>query len=335
MALRIGIIGAGIMGADHATTLHRYVTGAGVEFVADVDLSRAEAATARIPGSRATDDALAVITDPDVDAVIVASHDSTHADLVAACVQAGKPVLCEKPLAPTLAECVRVVTAQRDAIGPDRAELISLGFMRRFDPGYVEMKAAIKTGDLGAPVVVHSIGRGVSSGPGTTSESSVTNSAIHDMDIVPWLLDAPVVEVSWHAPLASSLAAGFQDPQLMLLRTADGVLSTVEVFLNARYGYDIRCEVVCETGTLALTEPARVQRDSNLSRGIGYAKDWRPRFADAYRLEVQAWVDAIQAGIATPLATADDGLRAGAVADAVVTSMHEGGRTVAVAVPIY
>ena len=332
MTLKVGIIGAGIMGADHAATLHRSVSGAVVEFVADVDLARAQAAAEAAPGARATTDAMAVINDPEVDAVIIASHDSTHAELVIACMVARKPVLCEKPLAPTVAECVRVVAAERDAVGADGTSLISLGFMRRFDPGYVQIKAALKAGEIGKPLIVHSTGRGVSSAPDATDEFLVTGSAIHDLDIVPWLLDAPIVEVSWHAPRATTLAK-FQDPQIMLLRTADGALATVETFLNARYGYDIRCEVVGETGTLALTEPAPIQRDNDLHRGVRYAKDWRPRFAEAYRLELQAWIDAVTAGTVSPLAGGADGLRASAVADAVITSMHEGGRTVTVTVP--
>ncbi len=327
MAQRIGIIGAGIMGADHALTVHRYVSGATVEVVADLDEARAAAAAAAV-GARSTTDPLSVITDAAVDAVIIASHDSTHAALVRACLDAGKPVLCEKPLAPTLTECLDVVAAEKAVVG-DGPGLVSLGFMRRFDPGYVQMRDAVAAGDLGRPLIVHSIGRGVAA-PGADDEMLITGSAVHDFDIVPWLLGSPVVEVSWHAPAPTSLA-GFQDPQMMLLRTADGALSTVESFLNARYGYDIRCEVVCETGTLALAEPARIRRDQNLQTGIGYAADWRPRFADAYRLELQAWVDGLDAGTPTVLATAADGLQASAVATAVITSMREGGRTVRVA----
>ena len=116
----------------------------------------------------------------------------------------------------------------------------------------------------------------------------------------------------------------------MHLRTADGVLSTVETFLNSRYGYVMRCEVVGETGTVSLTEPARVVVESGLTRAIGYAADWRPRFADAYRLELQAWVDAVVAGSPSPLASARDGVAASAVAEAVISSMHEGGRVVKV-----
>ncbi len=276
-------------------------------------------------GAQASDDPYALIGDPEVDAVIIASDDATHPEFIRACVAAGKPVLCEKPLAPSLTEA----TALLVELG-ERSALVKVGFMRRFDPGYAVLKAAIQGRTMGEPVLVHSVGRGVSGGPGRTSENSVTNSAIHDLDIVPWLLDSPVVEVSWHAPRPAVAAlrqaeGAFQDPQLILLRTADRVLSTVDIFLNARYGYDVRCEVVGETGVASLAEPVKIITDSGLQRSTGYAADWRPRFADAYRLELQAWIDSLTGRDPGPLATAYDGLRASAVADAVITSMHNGG----------
>jgi len=327
MTVRIGIIGAGNMGADHASTLQRFVSGASVTLLADVDGARAAGVAAEL-GCRSTDDAEALVRDADVDAVLIASHDATHPAFIRACVAAGKPVLCEKPLAPTLDGSAALVAD----LGADAA-LVSLGFMRRFDPGYTALRAAIAARTMGAPVLLHSTGRGVSSAPGSTSASSITNSAVHDLDIVPWLLGSPVVEVSWHAPRSATGDTTFQDPQLVLLRTADGVLSTVETFLNARYGYDVRCEVVGESGTASLAEPVRLVQDGALQRASGYAADWRPRFAEAYRLELQAWVDALTRGTASPLASAHDGLVASAVADAVITSMHRGGTTVPVEVP--
>jgi len=329
----VGVVGAGIMGADHIDTLHRQVTGAAVTMVADLDLGRARDVAAALPDVRATDDGFALIGDPAVDAVVVASADATHADLAVAAVQAGKPVMCEKPLAPTLAECLRVVQAEAAAVRAGGPSLVSVGFMRRFDPGYLELRAALEAGACGTPLLVHCVSRGVTSAPGSTSESSVTGSAIHELDAVPWLLDAPIVEVSWHAPRSSDVVPGMQDPQLLLLRTADGALTAVEVFLNARYGYDIRCEVVGDRGTVALTSPARVVADADRRRATGYPADWRPRFADAYRLELQAWVDAVATGRPSPLASARDGLVAGAAAEAVITSMLDGGRTVAVEPP--
>ncbi len=156
--------------------------------------------------------------------------------------------------------------------------------MRRFDPGYVEMKQALGRGAIGTPLLTHCISRGVSSAPGATNESSVTGSAIHEFDVLPWLLDSPITEVSWHAPKPTAAAGGFQDPQLILLRTADGVLSTVEVFLNARYGYDIRCEMVGESGTLALTEPAKMITDGSRARSVGL----RGRLASPVRRRLPA-----------------------------------------------
>ena len=332
MTVRVAVVGAGIMGADHVNTLHRLVAGASVSMVADVDVSRAEAAASGVPGVRVTDDAFALIDDSSVDAVVIASHDSAHADLTIAAKRAGKPVMCEKPLAPIVDECLRVIRAEQAAVATGRP-LVSVGFMRRFDPAYQEIRSVLRSGACGTPLLVHCVSRGVSSGPGATSESSITGSAIHEFDVVPWLLDSPVIEVSWHAPRPAPDVTGLQDPQLIMLRTADGVLTTVEVFLNARYGYDMRCEIVGDRGTVALANPAGVVTDSDRQRATGYPADWRPRFADAYRLELQAWVEAVAAGRRSPLPTSRDGLTATAVAEAVMASMNNGGTVVAVHVP--
>ena len=321
--MRIGVIGAGIMGADHARILHHDVPHADVVMVADVDRTRAQSVADGIPGAVATDDAHAVIASADVDAVLVASSDATHVEYVHACLDRRKPVLCEKPLAPTAAECAAIVAAE-DAVVGDGVPLVSVGFMRRFDPGYVELKGLVDDGALGVPVMVHSVGRGVSA-PAGSDELSVTGSAIHDIDIVPWLLSSPVVEVGWLAPRQSPEVMDRQDPQFILLRTEDGVLTTVDIFLNARYGYDTRCEVVGSLSSASLTEPHRVVRDSGLSHGHGYGADWRPRFAEAYRLQNRAWVESLVSGSPTPLATARDGLQAALVADAVIASMRSGG----------
>lgn len=326
--MRIGVIGAGIMGADHARILHRDVPHADVVMVADVDPVRAEAVAAEIPGAVVVDDAQELISSPEVDAVVVASSDDTHLEYVLACLALRKPVLCEKPLAPTAAECAQIVDAEQDAIGGGEP-LVSVGFMRRFDPGYVELRALVDEGALGVPLAVHSVGRGVSA-PDGTDELTVTGSAIHDFDIVPWLISSPVVEASWLAPRQSPEVTDRQDPQFILLRTADGALVTVDVFLHARYGYDIRCEVVGSQSSASLTEPHRLVRDDGLTHARGYAADWRPRFADAYRLQNRAWVESLTSGVVTPLASARDGLQAALVADAVLASMHGGGGFMAV-----
>ena len=326
MSVRIGVIGTGNMGADHIRNLQRFVAGARVTVVADYNRATAEAVAAE-SGARVAADGDALIADDEVDAVIIASHDSTHYAYALAAVAAGKPTLCEKPLAPTLAECEEIVAAEAAAGG----NLLSLGFMRRFDPAHTELKAAIDAGVIGPVLRITGASRNVVSYPDTTSESIITNSVIHELDSIPWLLGSPVASVAWLAGRATSkVPVGVADPSLTLLRTADGVLTSVDMYVNAEYGYDLRTEVLGEKGALSLTDPALLAVDLGRNRSTGYPLDWRPRFADAYRLELGAWVASVAAGAPSPLATAADGLAASRVAAAVMTSMHEGGRWVEV-----
>jgi myo-inositol 2-dehydrogenase / D-chiro-inositol 1-dehydrogenase len=324
--IRVGVIGVGVMGADHARKLARVVSGATVTAVADFDAGVA-AAVADEVGAVALDSGIAVIDDPTVDAIVVATRDDTHADLVRAAVQARKPVLCEKPLAPTAAECRRLVD---ECTAAGATALVTVGFMRRFDPPYVALREGVRAGDCGAPLLAHCVSRTVQSYPGGDSAATVTNSAIHELDVMPWLLDSPIVEVSWQAGRSAGQAVGRRDPQLYLLRTASDVLITSELFLNARYGYDIRCEVVMETGVCALTQPTHVVFDSQRTRAVDYPADWIPRFDDAYRLELQEWIDSLRHGRRSTLAGVADGLRAALVADALIESMNSGGAWVTV-----
>ena len=324
MPIRVGVIGAGIMGADHIRNLSSNIGGAEVTFVADLDADRAAAAA---PSSaRITTDPSELIHSSEVDAVVVASHDSTHAGLVLECFETMTPVLCEKPLAPTVLESLEVVAADADLVAAAGASLLSLGFMRRFDPGYVALRQAVQGRAQGEPLMVHCISRNAAAAPGTTAESAITNSAIHELDIIPWLLGSPITEVSWQAGNSTRHAeAELRDPAFMTLRTADGTLTTLELFLNAQYGYTTRCEVVSERGITALQNSALLGIEQEGTRQEQIPADWRPRFADAYRLQLQAWISALAAGDKPSLAGAQDGLNAALVAQAMIQSLHSDG----------
>jgi myo-inositol 2-dehydrogenase / D-chiro-inositol 1-dehydrogenase len=315
------------MGADHARKLARVVSGAELVAVTDFDAGVAGAVAGEL-GARVHSDGYAVIDDPAVDAVVIATRDDTHADLVLAAIRACKPVMCEKPLAPTADQCRAVVAAQAALKKP--VDLVTVGFMRRFDQPYVALRERVLTGELGAPLMAHCVSRTVHTYPGGDSASSITQSAIHELDIVAWLLDSPIVEVSWQHGRSSVNSAGRHDPQFYLMRTDSDVLVTVELFLNARYGYDTRCEVVMEAGTSALTLPTHIVTDAERRRAVEYPEDWIPRYSDAYRIELQEWIDSIAQGRPSTLATADDGLRASLVADALVESMRTNGAWVKV-----
>jgi myo-inositol 2-dehydrogenase/D-chiro-inositol 1-dehydrogenase len=307
--VRIGVIGAGVMGADHVRTLATSVAGAQIGMVADLDQGRAAAAVAAagLTDVKLVDDPHQVIADPGLDAVLVASADATHEELVLACLREGKYVLCEKPLTPTTDGALRIVAAEV-SLG---RRLVSVGFMRRYDPGYTKLKAGLLSGGLGEALMLHCVHRNASSPPGTPSSRLISGSAVHEFDITRWLLNDEIERVTVHHGRRSSLVTGpADDPMFLVLRTAGGVLADVEVFVNCQYGYDVRCELVGETGT------------SSLDGTVGV--DWRDRFADAYRLELRDWVRGVAAGEQRG-ATAWDGYAATAVAAVGLEALESGG----------
>jgi myo-inositol 2-dehydrogenase/D-chiro-inositol 1-dehydrogenase len=324
MTIGIGVIGAGVMGADHARTVARHVGGAELVAISDPDESRARAISGEIAGCRPFTDCLELIADPAVEAVLIASPDHTHVGFVLACLGAGKHVLCEKPVAPTSAGCREVLEAER-ALG---RRLIQVGFMRRFDPAYVEMRSVLTRGELGKALLLHCAHRNATAPGFFTPEMSITNAAVHEFDILRWLTGSEIIAVT-ALNSARKGDGGLRDPLVLLVEMQDGVLADVELFMNAAYGYDIRTELVCENGTVDLGRPA-----PNLHRRAGtearsFPGDWRGRFGDAYRLQLQAWLASVR-GQEPAGADASDGLAATLVAEAALASL-ESGRRVAIA----
>lgn len=316
MTVRVGVVGCGMIGTDHVNTLTTAVAGADVVAVSDTDATCAHQAAQVAGEARVHPDPTALISDPEVDAVLVASIEKTHETFVLACLEADKPVLCEKPLAPTPEACLRVVEAEA-TLG---RQLVQVGFMRRFDPSYVEMKQILQSGRIGHPLFLHCTHRNADYPVRYTSEALVTATGVHDIDIARWLLDEEIVAVSSHRPRASSLArAEFQDPQFLVLQSASGALVDVEIFVNARYGYDVRAELVGEQGTVSLLPPASVELRLGGVDGQPVPADSRPRFAQAFRNELQAWADAA-AEKRVVGANAWDGYAASVVADACLRS---------------
>jgi myo-inositol 2-dehydrogenase / D-chiro-inositol 1-dehydrogenase len=323
VTVRAGIVGAGLIGQDHARRLSRVLAGAQLTAVADADPERAELLARSVPGAQPLRTGHDVIGSGDVDAVVVTSSGPSHEEFVLAAITAGKPVFCEKPLAPTPEACLRIVEAELAA----GRRLVQVGFMRRYDDGYRAMKRALDDGLIGTPLLAHCVHRNVASPPAYTSDMPLTDSAVHEMDIVRWLLGDEITALSVVAARRSSYApAQLQDPQLLLMETAAGVHIDVEVFVNCQYGYDVRCELVGETGTLSLPWPAGPELRSGGVAGVPVAADWRARFARAYDAELQDWVDSVRRGQATG-PSSWDGYAAAAVAQAALTALGSGQRT--------
>ena len=245
MNVRVGVIGAGIMGSDHARTLSNTVKGTIVTAVSDTDPDRAAAVASVAGAHRVHVDGHALIADHDVDAVLIASPDSTHEDLVLACLDAGKPVLCEKPLAPSANACLRVIAAET-ALG---RRLVQVGFMRRLDPAYATLREAVHPGSSVHPCCCIAFIAMPVFPPSFDAGMVITNSAVHEIDIARWLLHDEFASVTVFGRGVSRF--GFSRlPQLLVLESRNRILVEIEVFVSARYGYDVRAELVCEAGII-------------------------------------------------------------------------------------
>jgi myo-inositol 2-dehydrogenase / D-chiro-inositol 1-dehydrogenase len=315
MSVRVGIIGAGLMGADHARILSTQIPGVVVHTVCDADLARAKSVADASSALNAATDPFAIIINSQIDAVLIASPDETHAALTMACIAAGKPVLCEKPLSQNVNECLEVIAAEVDK----GRRFAQIGFMRRFDSAYVEMKQTLKHGTIGGALMMHNFHRNVSAPANFTGQMAITNSAPHEFDIARFVLDTDYHSISVFRPDVQS-AGKTGAPVFMVLKTVDGQLVNVEINNNAGYGYDVRGELVGQKGSVFLRSPIASETHLNLQAVTHYAADWRPRFAEAYRLQNAAWLKSIETGV--PIgASAWDGYAATLIAEAGVQSL--------------
>jgi myo-inositol 2-dehydrogenase / D-chiro-inositol 1-dehydrogenase len=321
MTLRIGVVGTGMMGRFHVERLATSVPNAEVVAVSDVYVEGAKQVGEQV-GARVYSDGHELIADDRVQAVLIASPGPTHEEFTLACLAADKPVLCEKPLAPTIDACLRVLEAE--AAKPRR--LVQVGFMRRYDDDFRALKATVDAGRVGRPLLLHCRHRNATVPPGFTTDMMITDSVVHDIDVTRWLLGQEIVAATVLKARPSSLAPeGLEDPQLVLLETAEGVLVDVESFVTCQYGYDIRYELVGESGTVLLGEQPGVRVRAEGRHEGPIPADFRERFAAAYQSELQEWVSGVLDGqVVGP--SAWDGYATQAVAEAGVESQTKGGR---------
>jgi len=321
MTLKLGVIGAGAIGQEHIRRCSKVLQGAEIIAVSDINVERAKAAVARLGlNAEVYADGHDVVKSPDVDAVLVTSWDPTHEEFTLAAIAAGKPVFCEKPLALTAEGCRRIVDAEIKF----GKRLVQVGFMRPYDSGYRALKKVITDGEIGEPLMLHCAHRNPTVPESYTTDMAITNTLIHELDVLRWLTEDDYKSVQVVFPRVTSKShARLKDPQIVLFETRKGIRIDVEIFVNCAYGYDIQCEVVGEEGIARLPEPSSVQMRKSAQLSTSILTDWKDRFIDAYDVELQAFINDATAGKLTG-PSAWDGYAASVAADACLRAQNSG-----------
>lgn len=312
------MIGVGLMGRRHAENLARHVDDAHLLAVTDADIVARERAATQL-SAEASESVSALLGRPDVRAVIVASPKRFHEEHAIAAANAGKDVFLEKPIATSLDGADRVIAAARNA-----GIRLQIGFQRRYDPAYAEAQKLVSSGALGRPLFYRGINRDrvAPVGPAGSMETSdiLTESAIHDLDGARWMLSDEVVGVRATLGMLSADSPG-PDLTMVELTFSGGAVAHIEAMRGARYGYDIRSEVLCEKGSVLVGGFAQTmltvlrpgERRDDLYPGF------LERYADAYVAELKDFVGGVRERRA-PAVTGEDGRSALAIAFAAERS---------------
>lgn len=307
--LNIGIIGAGRIGKVHAETLAFRLPNATPLAITDINRNAAEAVAHHCGIARVADRAEDILGTPDIDAVLICSSTSTHADLVVAAAEAGKHIFCEKPIDLTLAKIDRALEAVEKA-----GVKFQVGFNRRFDANFARVRNAVVTGEIGKPHLLHIISRDPAPPPISyvkVSGGMFLDMTIHDFDMARFLVGDEVEEIYTAAAVKVDPEignAGDVDTALIVLRFKNGVIGTIDNSRKAVYGYDQRVEILGSEGAIAtdnlypnqavISTATAIRRDLPLNF-------FMDRYTESFVNELRAFVDAVIEDKPTPVSGID------------------------------
>ncbi|MCB2122367.1 MAG: inositol 2-dehydrogenase [Rhodobacteraceae bacterium] len=322
--LKVGLLGAGRIAGVHATAISSH-PGSTLVAVSDINADAAGKLAAQYGAeARATD---AIINDPAIDAVLIATSTDTHSDLIERATGAGKAVLCEKPVDLSLD---RARSCQKTAAATGKPVMI--GFNRRFDPNFGALKAASDKGEIGKAELLSITSFDPAPPPLAyvkVSGGLFRDMMIHDFDMANFIMGAAPVSVF---AAGSSIvdpgigAAGDVDTAVVTLSYADGRVAVIKNSRRAVYGYDQRVELLGSEGLLQAQNMLENTIVKSTAQGVTGAKPtyfFLERYMPAYAAEWGAFVAAVTSGAAVPVSLAD-GVAALAMAEAATRSARTG-----------
>lgn len=322
--LRVGVVGAGLVGLSHIERITSRVAGASIVGVVEPDAGRLAGALAAAPGSVAYPTSDALLDSGDVDALLVATYGDLHEPVLLRAIELRMPTFVEKPLTRDSASSRRVVDAEQRLEHP----IIQVGFMRRFDREYRALKTMVDGGDHGALLMLHMAHRLPTYREGATATMPITDALVHEIDMAMWLAGEAFTSIEVRPVRQNSLSdPALADPQFVVLETVSGRIVSVELNVGAQFGYQATTEAVFEAAVVNCGRGEGPEVHSAGRWGGPEHPSYAPRFAAAFDTQLQQWVDAATHGRAVG-ATAWDGYLATLIAEAGVESLQSGMRTI-------
>lgn len=324
--LKCCLFGAGRIGAVHAENLARH-SGAELGWVID-PVEKSGRALAERYGARWSDAPGDGLADAEVNAVLIASPTPTHVDLIVASARSGKAIFCEKPIDLDMARVDDAIREVEEARVP-----FFIAFNRRFDPSFRKVKADLAQGVIGRLELVQITSR--DPGPPPTeylraSGGLFRDMMIHDLDMARWLLgDEPIEVYAAGSALVDPAIGeiGDVDTAVVVLKTRDGALAQITNSRRATYGYDQRLEVLGSKGMLRAENVQSHTVSTWTADGVVLDKPphfFIERYDEAYRAELDHFVEAVTRRDRPLLTGPKDGRQALALADAALESWELG-----------
>ncbi|MEH6971340.1 Gfo/Idh/MocA family oxidoreductase [Bacillus sp. JJ675] len=306
--VKCAVLGLGRLGLYHAKNLKTAVQGAELAAVADPLKGKAEQAASELSVEKWSEDPYEILEDPDIEAVIIVTPTTTHAEIIKKAADCGKQIFVEKPLTLSLEES-KEVTAKIEEAGV----ICQVGFMRRFDPAYADAKRRIDAGEIGKPVYFKGFTRDFGSPPAEFIKNSggiFVDCSIHDYDIARYVMGAEITSVSGHGRVVKHdfmAECGDVDQALTYMEFDSGAAGDTEASRNSPHGYDIRAEIIGTEGSIFVGSLRNKPVTMLTGKGSSYdiIPDFQTRFHEAYCLELEHFAECVR-NQTKPIVTAHD-----------------------------
>jgi myo-inositol 2-dehydrogenase/D-chiro-inositol 1-dehydrogenase len=323
--VNIAVIGTGRMGSVHVHNIVQNIPEANLVGICDIRLDVANSVAESCGIRRVVQDYHALLDDPELEAILIASSTNTHAEIIEDCARAGKHIFCEKPLALELDKIDHALDVVRSA-----GVKLMVGFNRRFDKSFQKVHEVVSSGEIGSPCILRITNRDPEV-PAMefmrVSGGMFLDMTIHDFDMARFQVgEVEEVYAIGNILIEPALKEiNDTDTNIVTLKFVNGAVGAIDNSRKAVYGYDQRLEVFCTDGTAMAENEAETTIKKGNKEGFLTAKPpyfFMQRYAPCYIDEIRKFIECVREDKPTPT-TGEDGRAAVVLGYAAGKSLRE------------